>query len=360
MKNINKQLEEILAKVTEVTGVSSSGAMDDWWDALADKSLIEDVIDLTVSPAVLKNDTVDTANILAGAVSYPKMDGGAVNWVNVLTNPTGNDSGDTYADRSRIFTDRGSQFQTVVNTSTKVSVATPVNGTFYNMIDGGAADNPNSLWVIPVDMLYDNTLKIPRYPTMRFELLIGTNFDELGGPPATDDHLTEVDLKLLVMFLDRSTYTLQTRVLQLDSADPYYDSSNVNSIILKEGKIHLYTSATGLNDYWWVAGEIDLNQIGTATNHLMDTDLVDWWATYDSTNFPDSAVQAKVTYGANNGGAYLNLGGCLGIIPDIALVSTDNYPTINTLDIYRQSVYLVNKYSSIDGWVVSERYVDWP
>lgn len=360
MDKINKQLETLISKLTDITAVSSSGAMDDWWAVLSDKSKIEDVLDLSGATGVLQNNVVGTANILDNTVELDKLQGGAVNWANVRSNPTGSDIGDTYIDDARVFNERGSSFYIIKNTSETVSKATPANGTFYNINDGGAADDPNNMWIIPIDMLYDTTARIPRFPTLRFELVLGagiTNPDPTFPDP--NPYIGEIPIKLNVLYMDRSAvpYTVTSHILQLDSSDDYYSGTS-SSILLKTGDTHALDSAS-TNDFWWVAGEINMNQ-ATATGNLLDNDLVNWWGNYNNTEFPDTTIQNSVTYGADTGGAYLGLGGCIGIVPDIALSTPSaTYPTVNSLNIYRQSVYLVNKYLDNDGWAVSERFKDY-
>jgi len=80
MNNINKQLETILSKLSNISTFTSSAFLDAWWEDNADKAKIEDVIDVSGATGILQNNIVDTVNIVDESITYDKLNSEGLDW----------------------------------------------------------------------------------------------------------------------------------------------------------------------------------------------------------------------------------------------------------------------------------------
>lgn len=337
MKNINQALESMLSQVNKLSVSDMDNALDNSWKGLSDKSKIEDIIELDKSNGVCKKDVVDTANIMDNGVTYSKLSDGGIDFSLVSNNPSGSSTTDTYKENSRIFTTRGSRVINLINHRKEaVTGASTTSGDFYNMIDGNAVLNNYRGVSVPLDILYDETLRIPRFQTLRFDYLL--NVRSTVGQTI---QYIYVDLKLA--YYKRSDNSINIGSLLLPNTDTYYDATYT----IKTKASFAFTTGTG-GQYWWIAGELDLNQ-----NNLLSSILEDFWGTYTVDNFSDSSL---VDVGEYNRMKYslLNSQGVIRIIPEMAVISSGS-SLVKEWSVLTQHYSVVNKVLDNEGWVVSER-----
>ncbi len=346
MNNINKQLETILSKLSNISTFTSSAFLDAWWEDNADKAKIEDVIDISGATGVLQNDMVDSVNIVDESITYDKLNSEGLDWNVINSNPTGSDtSSDLHQTAPRVFTARGGGFIPLHNSVADVVKSLPiVDGTYYTMLGAGASGLQSDGIIVPIDMLYDNTNKVLRYQTLRFDfLLMIANEIGAGGATAT----TKIKLNLFSDYagdgMIDDDFDSISLVLPLTSA--YYDAG----CSIKAKDISLGEDFQEYS-YLWVAGEIDINQ-----GDFITTNLEKWWANISSLD--DSSVETVTNPVSNISICRLpNLNGNILLLPEISLTGTNIASGIASMHIFRQSYMLVNKKLENSGWAISKRY----
>jgi len=345
------QLERILVKLATIDALTASGAIEDWWNNSIYKDRIGDVIDLTVNPGVLKPDVVGASALADGSIIYDHLSLGVMNWSFVESNPTGSASTDTYKSYPRIFTARGAHYIPLYNKGVKQAIV-GTTGQYYNMVDGVAqiAGFPLTAALtgegipIPAEFIYDNTLRIPRYPTLRFDLLV-SGYELSGGGAFT---LTSMNMLFILAYHDRAGVTLPIKTLYLDSGNKYY---NASWTIEPE----TITNADTDNDFcgYWLAGEFNLDQI-TGGSRLLSDDMDNHLGTMNVSNFPDTSEQTMPLPSAGHPLlSTIGLFGTFMLFPIITIVATG----LDEIYVERQSYTLVNKVIGNNGWAVGERYV---
>lgn len=326
--SVNKQLEKVLAKIADITGNSSSGAMTEWWDALSDRSKIANVIDLTDPNGVLQDDSVNADIINDNSIEQRNLKTGSLDWDVIRGTPQGNSSSDPYYDSPRPFTERGSSFIPLFTLTDSYTISPIYAGNTYNLLTGQAESTLG--FKVPIDIIYDGTTKLWRYPTLRFEYVFEiTNTVPVDG----------LSLQFAVYTYDYINSNVIRKYLALDNSSPYFsgESSIGGGIKLKRFNDNSSTDHV----MYFVAGEFNLNIDG-----LLDSISVSWF-NFNSLNFPDTTEVNLFYEGDRN---YFYKMGSLEIIPTISTVSI-----YDSLSVHHHSLYLNNKQLTNNGWAVSER-----
>ncbi len=343
MNNINKQLEAILSRLGEMSAFTTTAFLDEWWIGNGDKAKIEDIIDLSGANGVLQNDVVDTDNVVDEAITFGKMNSGnlspSLDWDEINITPVGSSLSDPYQEASRIFTARGGSYimgyNSSYNSTTMPQVSSPVNNSWYNMLDGEL--NGITSINVPIDLLYDLVNKIPRYPTLRFDILLKKDLPN----GSITEHKFKIDFSM--GNYDRVGGYSHGRTLLVASSNMYYSATYT----LQLQSISANPSTVKIG-YWWVSGELNLN-----VSSFLTSTITEYWANFNSVTFPDSSVETDITGGQPSVDNLVSQYGSLRIVPKFSVFQ--DVAGIRPIYVVRQQYMLVNKELNSNGWAVGER-----
>lgn len=327
MSYTNLQLEKILSKLSTIDAVTASGAIEKWWDNSVYKSRILDVIDISGTTGVLKSNTVNASIIKDGVISFTHLYS-PIDWSKVATNPSGSSSSDYWSSYLRSFVTRGSSYVMLYNNTESVSLGFP-HADFVSCVPSSKQE------YIPVlnDLLYDESFKIPRYPTLRFEMILTISSSGAGS-------LDKSFLNFTLNQFDRSTNSVKTLLLQVDSGSPFYNSNYTAEITGSSWTEDDRTKLIG------ITGELNLNK-----DSFLSSVITEFPGKMNLTNYPLNQIvnlsDPNISY------KDLHTYGFLSFKPTIKCSSGTNVTGIN---IIRFSAVLVNKVIGNNGWIIVTAY----
>jgi hypothetical protein len=235
-----------------------------------------------------------------------------------------------------VFSARGSGFIPLYNSLATVTKASPSNDIYYTALGANPTGTYSDGILLPIDMLYDNTNKVLRYPTLRFDLLFYLNL------PASSGILNYIKL----MFTEFADYSgrcivdgdFSSKILAIDSASDYYTSGS--SIQTKNVSFNTVEHISHI----FISGEINIDKDSFITSE-MNYFMANLQSLDDNTInlFSYSSSEENRT----------NLHGNILLLPEFTINST---VAGSEISIIRQSYSLVNKKLDNDGWAISKRY----